>query len=383
MLTADLADVRRSGAELELTKLDAKKRARVREIAEKVLETFSACALRTRAELEEELGCIEVGAREERLKDALIKLATDAAEWSEPDAERAEETRRAVFVAAARARREGTFDRATLLAELAGDPDAELFGDLREAHRLIKPPPMSAEQLSATWESSRAQAVLLRATKVRVALKVGDARRARDLFRAIKFLGLIHTLTKHEEGYLLEVDGPFSLFESVTKYGLKLALLVPVLESCEAYALEASVRWGKERATLTFRTSGGRGGDVALPEADTELASALTKLGWRASANTDVLELPGVGLCVPDLVIEKDGARVYVEVLGFWSRAAVWRRVELVQKGLSPKIVFAVSARLRVSEEVLDGDASAALYVYKGTISARALAAKASALVGC
>jgi hypothetical protein len=47
--------------------------------------------------------------------------------------------------------------------------------------------------------------------------------------------------------------------------------------------------------------------------------------------------------------------RVYLEVMGYWSRAAVWKRVELVQAGLAERVLFAVSSRLSVSEEVLDG----------------------------
>jgi predicted nuclease of restriction endonuclease-like RecB superfamily len=82
-----------------------------------------------------------------------------------------------------------------------------------------------------------------------------------------------------------------------------------------------------------------------------------------------------VGLCVPDLVFthRDSGARVYLEVLGFWSRDAVWRRVELVERGLPHRILFAVSDRLRVSEAVLGGEAPGALYVYKGVMSARAV----------
>jgi predicted nuclease of restriction endonuclease-like RecB superfamily len=66
--------------------------------------------------------------------------------------------------------------------------------------------------------------------------------------------------------------------------------------------------------------------------------------------------------------------RVYLEVMGYWSRAAVWQRVELVQAGLAETVVFAVSSRLRVSEEILDAELPSALYVYKGTMSARAIA---------
>ena len=81
------------------------------------------------------------------------------------------------------------------------------------------------------------------------------------------------------------------------------------------------------------------------------------------------------GVCIPDLVLRpaSGGEPVYVEVLGFWSRDAVWKRIELAQQGLGARIVFCASARLRVSAEVLGDDASAALYVYKGKPSARAL----------
>ena len=76
------------------------------------------------------------------------------------------------------------------------------------------------------------------------------------------------------------------------------------------------------------------------------------------------------------VVEQATGEQVLCEVLGFWNRDAVWRRVELVEKGLTTKIVFVVSARLRVSEEVLGDAESAALYVYKGAINPKALQRK-------
>jgi predicted nuclease of restriction endonuclease-like RecB superfamily len=99
---------------------------------------------------------------------------------------------------------------------------------------------------------------------------------------------------------------------------------------------------------------------------------------WRAEPAQEVLDLPGIGLCVPDLCFtnQATGEQVLCEVLGFWNRDTVWRRVELVEKGLTTKIVFVVSARLRVSEEVLGDAESAALYVYKGAINPKALQRK-------
>jgi predicted nuclease of restriction endonuclease-like RecB superfamily len=105
---------------------------------------------------------------------------------------------------------------------------------------------------------------------------------------------------------------------------------------------------------------------------------------WRAACANEILELPGVGLCVPDLVFSHatSGRRVFLEVLGYWSREAVWRRVELAERGLPEPIVFAASSRLRVSEAVLDGVERAALYVYKGVISPRAVLERVAALGG-
>ena len=94
------------------------------------------------------------------------------------------------------------------------------------------------------------------------------------------------------------------------------------------------------------------------------------------------LDLPGIGVCIPDLVFEKGKRRVYLEVLGYWSRDAVWRRVELVQKGLPQKLLFAASQRLRVSEAVLEDHPSGALYVYKGTLSAKAIVERLECLRG-
>ena len=45
----------------------------------------------------------------------------------------------------------------------------------------------------------------------------------------------------------------------------------------------------------------------------------------------------------------------------------------MVQKGLTQKLLFAASERLRVSEQVLADHPSGALYVYKSTLSAKAV----------
>ncbi len=195
-----------------------------------------------------------------------------------------------------------------------------------------------------------------------------------------------------EGGYRLEIDGPFSLFQAVTRYGLQLGLALPAIAECDTWTLEADVRWGAERRPVRFSLEGRAppgGGETAAaaatagrpagPGALEIFTAAFDKLGsdWRIERDPAVLDLPGAGLCIPDLAFERElggrAVRVYLEVLGFWSREAVWRRVDLVRAGLPHRILFAVSRDLRVSEELLQDTSTAALYVFTRVLGARAV----------
>jgi len=403
VLTADLVNARRRGAELRLVTLDAAARERACAIAGALVAVAGAHVARTREELELGLSAVESGPREHRLRDGLAKLVLDRCVFDAGSDADPEAVRRDVFTRASGARAAlapaDRFDRSAILAAVARDratsPEAierALFADLRGSHVLVAFETLSAQALVAAYERAQAQAVLLRAVRVRVDVHCRSAIGLRALFRRLKFLRLLHTIARHGEGHRIVIDGPFSLFESVTRYGLQLALVLPALEGCDRWRLEADIRWGKERTPLVFRlageTSGAGGGATPLPDEVEALVRSFRALetSWRVSANTRILDLPGVGLSIPDLVFERrltDGSpeRVYLEVMGYWSRAAVWKRVELVQAGLADRILFAVSAKLRVSEEVLGEDLPGALYVYKQTLSARAVAERLEKVV--
>jgi predicted nuclease of restriction endonuclease-like RecB superfamily len=396
VLTADLVRARRKGDELVLVKLDAAGHARAEAAAHAVLSAARAHVGRTRGELEEAIAAIDVEARDERVKAGLAKLALDRCAFDARDEAAAVELRRTLFLRASEARRSladgERFDRDTLVSALAaergvdaGEIERRLYADLRGADVLRAVDAVGADGLVRAWEEGQAQAVLLRAVRVTVDVVCSSAGAARALFHRLKFLQLLYAIERTDEGHRVVIDGPFSLFESATKYGLKLALVLPILEGCDKWSLVADVRWGAERTPLVFRLEGGAkhdGADAPLPDDVAALVASFEKLRspWRVSRATAILDLPGVGLCVPDLLFERDGVSVHLEVMGFWSREAVWRRVELVQKGLPSPILFAVSKRLRVSEEVLPDDAPSALYVYKGTLSASAILARLDAL---
>ena len=392
MLTADLVHARKRKGELLLVKADGEARARALELADSILALTKAHVGRTREELDDALDRIVVPASERRVSDGLKKLADDACTFEAATELDPEELRRETFVRAASERRtqtlENPFVREAVLDAVAKargvDVDTierSLFSDLRAAHVLRAAPSWTASMLVEQWELGQAQAVLLRAVRVTVDVHCASSPSYRALFRKLKFLRLLHVITRLDDGYRVEIDGPMSLFDATTKYGLQLSMLLPTLRDCDRFELSADVRWGPTREPLVFRTSGGAATKtraVTLPPLPDDVASLVTSFRaldapFRVDTNPAVLDLPGIGLCIPDLVFihEISGDRVYLEVMGYWSRDAVWKRVELVEAGLPHTILFAVSERLRVSEEVLGDELPGALYVYKGKISAR------------
>lgn len=339
--------------------------------------------------------------QERKLAAGLQKLVLDRCTFEEQAALDPATLRKEIFARAAEARRtlaDGhRFDRENLLAGAAATfactPEAleqTLYADLPSAHILRKVAVPSPERLVALFELGQVEAVLLRATRLRVRLSDAAPDAYRHLFRKLKFLQLLFTLVWDNDTYVLDVDGPVSLFESSTRYGLKLALALPAIRACGTWRVDAEILWGHDRRPLGFSIAGAAPPGLEseamaeLPEPLRLLVDRTNELAtpWRASPSTQILDLPGLGVVVPDLSFtHASGQVVHFELLGFWSRDAVWRRVELAEAGLPEPIVFGVSKNLRVSESVLDDEhIPAALYVFANIPSAKAVLQKIEAV---
>jgi hypothetical protein len=381
-------------------------RPRALELATAYIDLARAHVGQSRGTLLDACSAVDVEPPEQRLARGLLKLVLDRCEFEEDTALDPMELRRTLFTRAGSARRDAdhaAFDRAAILAALAAERgvssdtvERALFADLADAHILRNARLLSPEALLAEHHLAQHQAVLLRALAVRATVWSATPISYRHLFHKLKFLRLLYRIERlpKNTGYRLHIDGPYSLFESVTKYGLQLALALPALMACDRLTIEAELRWGRDRQPLRYALRGPLPGQVPdgneapdreamvdqpsdeLPDEVAGLLHDLCALPgpWRPAPSHAILDLPGVGQCVPDLqfVHQKTGQTVYLEVLGFWSRDAVWKRIELARKGLTA-VVFAVNKHLRVSEAALDEGLPAALYVYARVMNAHAV----------
>ncbi len=403
MLPPELTRARKREGKLTLSQLSAAERARATELGQALLAITQASLGQQREEVEAGWASVPAAPKERKLLLGLTHLLERHAEFSSPARAQPEAVRRAVFGRAATRRAalpDGEhLDRGALLEEVAAELgltaaelDQALYADLRSAQRLEACAVSSAAALVSEYELLQVQSVLLRAVRVEAEVQAARPDAYRELFRKLKFRQLLLRIQRLQpSGYRLEIDGPLSLFGPTTKYGLELALSLPALLSCGQLRLKAELRWGKRREKLHFEQAyaqapgtteqGGVRSDVL------ELLDDLQRLrgGLQARLSDELIDLTerGGGVLVPDLELSHPdrAEKVLVELLGFWSRDAVFQRIEAAERGLSRKLLFVVSSRLRVSEELLDGVEAASLYVYKGKVNAPALLRKIEGLL--
>lgn len=464
MLTSDLLRARRREGALHAQYITGDAADRALPIARQYVDLYRRMVGRSRDELDAAAGAIEVSARDRVTALGLRKVLDDRCAFEGPSGIDPEVVRREVFLASAAAWRgldvRAGLDRASVIASVAAkmerssdEIEASLYADLRGAEILREAWDLGAEALIERYNLALAQSVLLRATRVTVTLTGESPDRYRRLFRAMRFLGLLHAVTLASEvledvaikgakqkriaerasdvaaregapsrpkktaktgekkaskkkgvgheappgstgahtgphvaraTYSVIIDGPFSLFGASQRYGLRLATLLHAVLGCERWSLEADVAWGARKEMLVFRVSPA---DRLVPHA-AELPSfspvldafvaGFDKLGsrWSVAPNDRIFAVPGEPAVIPDLTfVNRDtGEEVMLEAFGFWSRNAVWTRVEQIRRGAIPaRLLLAVSRELRVSAEVLEDEDAGEVYVYKATMLPRAV----------
>lgn len=389
MLTGNQVRVRFARDQVVPIYLDTED-ANWRDAAGRLLELFRGQEGRTRGELETDLTDAIGNDPGQLVFRGLGKLLEDRCEFEVVSGLPPEEVREAVFTRAARHRQgdhasasssdQGVdirlppaFDRSAVLEQTAQSlgttteaVEQSLFADLKSEQRLIRFKDISVERLLQRYNVALVQAVILRSTQVRIEIRKETPARMRKLLRLVKFHRLVCEPTRIKpDGIRLQLDGPLSLFSSTQKYGLQMALFVPVVLPCADFRLEADIRWGPERKEKRFALSSKDG--LISPYADTglyvppELAMFVELFRkkvdtWEIAEETEVLPL-GEGFWVPDFRLRHkvSGKEVFLEVLGFWRRSNVEKHLARLREHSQSSFLLAVSDQLRVEDEDLEG----------------------------
>lgn len=380
MLTGNLVRVRIAKGRVIPLYLDREARE-WHEVAESLLLIFREGVGMTRGEIEAEIEEVIGGEAATLVHRGLAKVLEDRTGFEVVADVPPDQLREKVFRAAADQRRalraaghRAPFRREAVLEAVAkevgiapNEVAAALFADLKDENRMLAFDDTTAQRLIDRYNLALAQAVLLRSTLVTAEVRREKPARYRQLFRHLKFHRLLYRVEgTMRDGYAFHIDGPLSLFSATNKYGLQMALFLPALLLCEDFRLDAELRWGPKREPRTFHLESRVG--LVSHYADTgtytpaEMTAFLDRFrqvapAWDVSESTEVVELGREGAWVPDyrFVHRATGTDVLVEILGFWKRSSLDRLLRLLPAHGPPRYLLAISSRLKVDEEAIEG----------------------------
>jgi predicted nuclease of restriction endonuclease-like RecB superfamily len=298
------------------------------------------------------------GLRPDRV-EALVDLLDKVAAYEWPRGRFAAERRVRLFVAAAREHPVLDPTRARgLLGEACApppdspdDPVALLYPEYPEFHRLTAfPADYAAEDLRADYDLGQAQALLYSALRLTV--------EARAHFKHIlQYARLSRLLCRLEplgdRGYRLVFDGPNSVLRHTHAYGVDFARFLAALVQAHDWRLTADIALRKGWRPVVFALSDADGLRSRVPAPalfDSRLEEGFARKfgperdGWRLSREAVILEA-GRACLVPDfLFTHRDGTRVAMEIVGYWTPEYLREKFARLAKIASPNLIVAVRA---------------------------------------
>lgn len=371
MLTADLAMSWQRGDRVTPRYVDPEDEEYLR-AAEDLTGLFAEHEGAARAALEESLHEYVGTGTDYKILRGLIKLLTDRCEFETDAPVEPEELRRALFLKAAASHpvvSEEARARVVLEAarELACEPGTlleSLYADLPENQRLTAFDPLSPAELLDLYNLAQAQALLYRCVELRLRVEPQGPEGYRELFGAIKAYRLIHTVRgRPEAGYEIRLDGPASIFQRSQKYGVQMAVFLPALLLCKGWRMRAEIQNQRrerpayfeltsEQTRLRSHYAGLGGYENPVVE---KLSANWSRGGgdWTLARSSEVIDL-GDTAFIPDFVLRNpSGARVHLEVLGFWTPERLRERLEEFEHAGLQHFILAAWDDLRGSRDPL------------------------------
>ena len=336
MLTADLALSWQRGEQIKPRYIDTGEEEYLR-ASEDLVALFAEHVGARRAALEESLQEYVGTGTDYKILRGLIKLLTDRCEFETKAPADPVEIRRALFLKARTLHPVvGSESHARVVNEAARELacDSEvltdaLYADLPENQKLTLFEPVVPPELLDLYNVAHAQALLYRAVEMRLWLAAQPAEGFRELFGSIKAYRLIHTVRGNSrEGYEVRLDGPASIFQRSQKYGIQMAVFLPALLLCKGWRMRAEIQAKRGRVAyfeLTSEQTRLRSHYLSVGAYDNpvieKLSSSWERVGgdWSLESSSEVIDL-GDSAFIPDFVLRHEsGARVFLEVLGFWT----------------------------------------------------------------
>jgi uncharacterized protein len=239
-----------------------------------------------------------------------------------------------------------------------------MWNDLEENMILVGFSSIKQAELLGIYNLSILQTLLFNCTKLE--FSVGSGINWKRVLRDIKRLGLMYNLQQSERsepeisnadgsGLLCSLDGPISLFKLTDRYGTSIAKLLPSIMRSERWSIDAWIvrktMSGKKiyEFKMTFSEAPTL---LLLPFTDKDLAAPLfdssveekfankfeqSANGWKLVREPDPLIVANGRAFIPDFMFQKYDKKIYLEIVGFWTKDYLQRKIQKLMDIVSNK----------------------------------------------
>ena len=249
-----------------------------------------------------------------------------------------------------------------------------MWSDLDENTNLVMLDPVSSEELLKWYDLSLLQTLFFTCTKLEFSVRGGTE--WKNILRKVKCLGLMYNLNEqaivsdspdtkniiiggerdhplqseaesnggHSSKLVCSIDGPVSLFKLTDRYGTSIAKLIPFIIASSWWRLRAYIvrKTISGKKLYEFKASSEdfqqlQNYDTSSPSFDSSLeerfAAKFEQLSnkWKLEREPDPIIVGNGVAFVPDFSFEKYGRRVYLEIVGFWTKDYLERKFQKVR----------------------------------------------------
>lgn len=216
---------------------------------------------------------------------------------------------------------------------------------------------ISAEDLLREYNLSLTQTLLFKALSINIDVEVSGTEAKIILFN-VKRLSLMYVAEKRENGIRLTIDGPASVLKQTERYGTRIAKLIPYIVALQRWKIFAKVR--KQNKIYSFYITDKYSKlfpkiQLRLVEYDSDVEETFYKRfqtlgsGWKIFREPEPLVV-GKHIFIPDFAFVKNGVKVYLEIVGFWTKEYLDRKIKKLRSLRDVKIILAVNEELSCSK---------------------------------
>jgi len=229
--------------------------------------------------------------------------------------------------------------------------EEQLYADLDSELILTKFDAPSAAELLQQYNLSLAQTLLFDCTELSFKAS-GNWQR---LFYSVKKLGLIYEVFR-DDSLGVKIDGPASLFKLSKRYGLNIAKLLPIIAANQEWTLNAKILWKYTNEICNFKMESTKHRELLRKPnlqqvtydsaAEESFASQFqaVKSGWTLKREPEPVSA-GNQVIIPDFSLERAGLKIYLEIVGFWTKEYLLRKAEKL-KHVDVKMILLVNDAL-------------------------------------